>query len=141
MATTDEIRRRVEQADTYRSAKRSAAAQRVGELAQQRAAIAEQLYDIERKLGDVLADARDVMDMEELAQFTDVPAAELTRWLEARTMTRARRRKSTGTRDTRSNPSRGTAKPTAGQASPSSESALARPDNVHTPTRVPTDVT
>lgn len=57
MATTEEIQRRVEQTDTARSAKRSAAAQQVGELAARRAAIAEQLADIERALGDVLAAA------------------------------------------------------------------------------------
>lgn len=89
MATTDEIERRVAEADSARSAKRSATAQRVGELAQRRAAIAEQLSDIERELGDVLAEARDVIDVGELARFTDIPAADLTRWFTARTPTRA----------------------------------------------------
>jgi len=81
MTTADEIERRVEQVDTARSAKRAAAAQQVGALAQRRAAIAEQLADIEEQLGDVLAAVSDVMDIDELAGFTDVPAADLTRWL------------------------------------------------------------
>lgn len=85
MATTEEIARRVEQADTARSARRAAAAQRVGELAQRRAAVAEQLDQVERALGDELAAVQDVMDVDELAVFTDVPAADLTRWLTART--------------------------------------------------------
>lgn len=140
MTTTDEIRRRVEQADADRSAKRSAAAQHVGDLARRRAAIAEQLHDIERQLGDVLAVARDVMDMDELAHFTDVPTTELNRWLEARTMTRRRRKKTTSTPDKRSNPSRGTAKPTAGQAAASPEPTATRPGTAPMP-RVPAKVT
>jgi hypothetical protein len=130
MATPEEIERRIEQTDAPRTTRRSAAAKRVSELAQHRAAIAEQLTDIERQLGDVLADARDVIDMEELAQFTDVPVADLTRWLEVRTLTRTRRKKSTGTSGTKSNTSRGTTAapvrtPTARQASTPSGPATA----------------
>jgi hypothetical protein len=95
MATTEEIQPRVEQADTARSAKRSAAAQQVGELAQRRPAIAEQLESIERELGDVLAGAQDVIDIDELARFTDVPAADLTRWLTAHTARKPNRAKRT----------------------------------------------
>jgi hypothetical protein len=91
MATTDEIERRVEEADTARHARRSAAAQQVGELAQRRTAIAEQLGDLEGQLGDVLAAAGDVMGIDELARFTDVPAADLTRWRTARKPTRTKR--------------------------------------------------
>lgn len=85
MATTEEIARRVQQADIARSAQRAAAAQRVGELAGRRATLAEQLDEIERALGDELSAAQKVMDVDELAAFTDVPAADLTRWLSART--------------------------------------------------------
>ncbi|WP_246127720.1 hypothetical protein [Amycolatopsis rhizosphaerae] len=94
--TTDEIQRRVEEADTARSAKRSEAARQVGELAQRRAAVAAQLEDIERQLGDVLAGAQEVIDIDELARFTDVPAADLTRWLTARTTSRPKRKRSPG---------------------------------------------
>ncbi|WP_216211081.1 hypothetical protein [Amycolatopsis aidingensis] len=89
MATTDEIERRVAEADAARSARRTAAAKRVGELAQRRAAVAEELRAIERELGDALATDSDVIDVDELAQFTDVPAAELTRWLTNRKPVRA----------------------------------------------------
>jgi hypothetical protein len=107
VATTEEIRRRIEEADTARSAKRAAAAQQVGELAQRRAALAVQLADIERELGDVLAAARDVIDINELARFTDVPAADLMRWCDGRRTTRTKRKKSAGTPDAKSDTGRG----------------------------------
>jgi len=93
MATTEEIERRVEEADAARSARRTAAAKQIGDLAQRRAAIAEQLSDIERELGDVLAESNDVIEINELAKFTDVPAADLTQWLNNRKTTRPKRRK------------------------------------------------
>lgn len=95
MATTEEIRRRVEQADIERSARRSAAAQQVGELARRRAAVAAQLTDVERELGDVLAAAQDVIDLDELARFTDLKTVDLTQWLTTRTPRRGRPRKQT----------------------------------------------
>ncbi|MCE7009935.1 hypothetical protein LWC34_45090 [Kibdelosporangium philippinense] len=95
MATNEEIELRVKQSDTARSAKRSITAVRVGELAQRRAAVAEQLADIERELGDVLAGASDVIDIDELARFTDVPAADLARWLTNRKSARGRRKRPT----------------------------------------------
>jgi hypothetical protein len=96
MATSDEIRRRVEEADTARCAQRAAAAQQVGELALRRAAIAGQLEDIERELGDILAAATAVIGIDELAQFTDLKAADLTRWLTAHKPARVKRKKTTG---------------------------------------------
>lgn len=97
MATPDEIRHRVEEADTARCAQRATAAQQVGELALRRAAIAEQLDDIERELGDILADATQVIGIDELAQFTDVKAADLTRWLTTHKPVRAKRKRSATT--------------------------------------------
>ena len=93
MATAEDIQRRVEQADTARSVKRSTVAQQVGELAQRRAVLAGKLDEIERQLGDVLADASDVMDIDELASFTDIPVPDLTGWLTARKPARAKRKK------------------------------------------------
>ncbi|WP_020638787.1 hypothetical protein [Amycolatopsis balhimycina] len=81
MIMTDEIERRVEKADAEKSARRTAAAREVGELAHRRAALAEELAEVERKLGTVLVAAADVIGIDELAEFTDVPAADLTRWL------------------------------------------------------------
>jgi hypothetical protein len=81
MITTDEIERRVEKADADKSARRTAAAREVGELAHRRATLADELAEVERKLGTVLAAAADVVGVDELAEFTDVPAVDLNRWL------------------------------------------------------------
>jgi hypothetical protein len=139
MATADEIERRVEQADTARSAKRSAAAQQVGALAQRRAAIAEQLTDIEEQLGDVLAAVSDVMDIDELAGFTDVPAADLTRWLTARKPTRTKRKRpaASGENDTNRGPS---AARTSTARRTSTPPEAARTEAADTPVRVPAEV-
>jgi hypothetical protein len=97
MITTDEIERRVEKADAEKSARRTATAREVGELAHRRAALAEELAEVERKLGTVLAAAADVIGIDELTEFTDVPAADLTRWLAAG-KPRARRGRPPGSR-------------------------------------------
>jgi hypothetical protein len=97
MITTDEIERRVERADAEKSAKRTAAAREVGELAHRRTALAEELAEVERKLGEVLAAAADVISIDELTEFTDVPAADLTSWLTAG-KPRARRGRPPGSR-------------------------------------------
>jgi hypothetical protein len=96
MATLEEIDHRVHKVDTSRTARRAAAARQVSQLAQRRAAIAEQLEAVEHELGDVLAAARDVIGVEELAEFTDLKAADLTQWLTGRRSLRGRRKKPTG---------------------------------------------
>jgi hypothetical protein len=141
MATADEIERRVEQADTARSAKRSAAARQVGALAERRAAIAGQLADIEQQLGDVLATAVEVMTIDELAMFTDLPAADLTRLHGARKPSRGKRKRPAAgaASDTNRGPSTArtvTARPT----SPPPEPAPARTEAADTPARVPAEV-
>lgn len=97
MATPEEIRQRIEQADTARSARRAAAAQQVGELAQRRAGIVAQLTDVERELGKLVADAQDVIGVDELAAFTDLKPSDLTAWLAGYKPSRGRRRKPTTT--------------------------------------------
>jgi hypothetical protein len=98
MVTTEEIELRIKEADSARSARRTAAAKRVGELASRRTTVAGQLTDLERELGDVLAESSDVIEIHELARFTDVPAADLTRWLDNRKATRPKRKRvTTGT--------------------------------------------
>lgn len=97
MATPEEIRRRIEEADTARSARRAAAAQHVGELAQRRAAIVNQLAEVERALGDILVEAQDVIDVDELAGFTDLKASELAEWLAGRKTSRGGKRRRTTT--------------------------------------------
>lgn len=93
MATTDEIRRRVELADAERSNRRLATAQLVGELAHRRTALAAELHDVDVKLGDLITEAGDVMSLHELASFTDVPVDELTKWTAASKPKRGRRRR------------------------------------------------
>jgi hypothetical protein len=95
IATDDEIASHVKQNDIPLTAKRSAAAQQVGELARSRAGVATQLDNIERELGDVLSGAQDVITVDELARFTGVPAEDLARWLAAGTTTRAKRKRPT----------------------------------------------
>jgi hypothetical protein len=140
MATTEEIQRRVEEADSATSARRAAAAKQVGELAQRRAAVAEQLTDVETELGDVLAAANDVIDIDELARFTDVSAADLTRWRDGRTSTRTKRKRSTaGVAATKSSTSQRPSvveTPSARQASAPSEPALPGANTADTPARV-----
>ncbi len=97
MITTDEIERRVEKADAEKSARRTAAAREVGELAHRRAVLVEELADVERKLGTVLTAVADIMGIDELAEFTDVPATDLTKWLTAG-KPRARRGRPPGSR-------------------------------------------
>ncbi|QFU86724.1 hypothetical protein [Amycolatopsis sp. YIM 10] len=80
VTTQDEITRRLKERDAARSARRAQAATTVGELARRHTELAVQLADLERELGEVLTAAGDVIDVPELAQITDVPAADLTRW-------------------------------------------------------------
>ncbi|TWP46049.1 hypothetical protein FKR81_37390 [Lentzea tibetensis] len=142
MATTEEIERRVEDADSARSARRSAAAKQVGELALRRTAIAEQLADIERDLGDVLAESSDVMEIEELAEFTDLPVADLTRWRDTRktnhTKKKLRAARSVGARDDTSRGQSTPRPPTSGRAP--GPPAVPRVEVVTAPERVAADV-
>jgi hypothetical protein len=123
MATPEEIRQRVEKADTARSARRAAAAQHVGELAQRRAAILAQLAEVERELGEVVADEQDVIDVDELAAFTDLKPSDLTGWLAGHKPGRGKRRKAAAVPGTRSDSRRasGPRTSTQGQAPDSRE--------------------
>ncbi|RAS58980.1 hypothetical protein C8D87_11633 [Lentzea atacamensis] len=94
MATTDEIRRRVELADAERSNRRLATAQLVGELAHRRTVLATELQEVDVKLGELITEAEDVMSLPELASFTDVPVDELTKWTVASKPKRGRRKRS-----------------------------------------------
>ncbi|TKG60937.1 hypothetical protein [Prauserella endophytica] len=80
VTTEEEIARRLQERDSARSARRAQAATTVGELARRHTELAGQLVDLERELGEVLTAAGDVIDVSELAQVTDVPVADLTRW-------------------------------------------------------------
>jgi hypothetical protein len=93
--TPDEIQRRVTENDTARSRRRATIARRVGELARAHAAIADELADLERQLGEVLANADDVVTIAELATFTGVPTADITRWRAGHKPRRTTRKKAT----------------------------------------------
>jgi hypothetical protein len=123
MATPEEIRQRVEEADTARSARRAAAAQQVGELAQRRAAILTQLAEVERELGEVVADVQDVIDVDELAAFTDLKPSDLTGWLAGHKPGRGKRRKAAAALGSQSDTRRasGPRTPTQGKAPDSRE--------------------
>jgi hypothetical protein len=138
MATTEEIERRVEEADAARSAKRAAAAKRVGELGQLRAEVAEKLGDIERELGDVLAESSDVIEVDELAKFTDMPAADLTQWLNGRKTTRSKRKRSTASTSTTTSDARQAPSASGTAASPELTGARAA---AKASTQIPASVT
>jgi len=95
MPTDDEVEHRIEDVDAPRTARRKAAARQVNQLAQRRAAIVAQLEDVEGQLGQIIADAEDVITIDELARFTDLKAADLNQWAAGRKTTRARRKKPT----------------------------------------------
>ncbi|WP_434447673.1 hypothetical protein [Lentzea sp. E54] len=95
MATTDEIRERIKQADAARSVRRLAAAQRVGELANRRKALASELEEVDLELGAVLAENEDVISVPELAVVTDLSASDLTDWLSRRKTARTKRKRHT----------------------------------------------
>ena len=122
VATEEEITRSIAEDDAERTTRRAAAATRVGELARQRAALVDQLNDIERELGDVLAEASDVIEIDELARYTKVKATDLARWLNERKPTRTKRKRSPVARSD-------------GKSDPAS-----RPDPVDPPTRLSADV-
>lgn len=97
MPTSDEINRSVKEADAGRTEKRSQVCTRVAELAEQRAAQAEQLAETERALGEVLADGGEVITLDEVARFTGVSATDLDQWLAGRKTVRGKRKRSTAT--------------------------------------------
>jgi hypothetical protein len=90
----------------------------------------------------VLADASDVLDIDELARFTNIPPADLTGWLTAQKPVRTKKKKpaASAPSDTRRAPS--TARtPTNGQASALPEPAVPRIDTSDAPERVTAGVT
>ncbi|MER6900894.1 hypothetical protein ABT261_45025, partial [Amycolatopsis sp. NPDC000740] len=76
VALDDEIDDRLEEKDSARSARRRKAARTVGDLARRHADLARKLAGLEGALGEVLTAAGDVIDVPELAEVTDVPAAD-----------------------------------------------------------------
>ncbi|WP_116052073.1 hypothetical protein [Amycolatopsis palatopharyngis] len=116
VTSEEEIARRLEERDSVRSARRSQAATTVGELTRRHTELAGQLAELERELGEVLTAAGDVIDVPELAQVTDIAAADLTRWRDQATKP-ARRgkrtRRSSSKNDTKGNGTGASAEPPA----------------------------
>lgn len=106
IATAQEIRRRVEEADTARRERRAAAAQQVGELARQRAIHASKVEEFDRRLAEVIAGSRDVMEIDELSRFTSIQPDVLTGWLNASKPARTKKKKPSTTAGTRNHASR-----------------------------------
>ncbi|MBB3666209.1 hypothetical protein FB384_005170 [Prauserella sediminis] len=102
----DEITRRLDEVDAARTARRAEAATTIGELARRHSTVSGQLADLERELSTAVASAADVIDIAELAQVTDVPAADLTRWKEKAAKPRGRPRKRPATDNARTRRSR-----------------------------------
>lgn len=95
MATTDDIARRVKEADSSRSAKRTKAALLVGELTHERTAVLQRLTEIDQQIGDVIIDNNDVIAIDELATFTETSSADLEQIVSARKPNRGRRKRRT----------------------------------------------
>ncbi|WP_406637568.1 hypothetical protein [Amycolatopsis sp. WGS_07] len=94
-ATEEQITQRVKENDIPRTDHRTKVATQVGELAQRRSEVAEQLARVEQELGDVLAESRSIISLDELARFTDVPVEDLGRWRGDEKPHRAKRKKPT----------------------------------------------
>ncbi|MFI7122661.1 hypothetical protein [Amycolatopsis sp. NPDC049868] len=117
VTSEDEITRRLEERDSARSARRAQAAATVGELARRHAELAERLAGLERELGEVLTAVGDAIDVPELAEVTDIPAADLTRWRDqAAKPARGGKRKRPGTTKSNGIPGKDTPAATAPRA-------------------------
>lgn len=117
MATSNEIRHRIEQIDAATSTRRVTAAQRVSELADRRRTLATELEEIDTELGEVITEHADVISVPELAAVTDIPASELTNWLSSRKPSRAKRKRPTSAGpDTKNQPQNTTPRPAPGPA-------------------------
>ena len=126
IATAQEIRRRVDEADTARRERRAAAAHQVGELARQRAIHAGKVEEFDRQLAEVIAGARDVMEIDELSRFTGIRPAVLTEWLNAAKPARAKKKPPTAATHNDPNREQPTATTTTnGQAGPPPHQATA----------------
>lgn len=78
MVTADEIRARIQAADEKRIVLRAERATRVAELHQQVADKQSELAALTAALSDATRNALEVMSIDELAEFADLPRTELT---------------------------------------------------------------
>lgn len=122
MATADEIRQRVEQADRDRMAARQTAAADVAGKLDQRQALREQLDQADRELTQSVAAAEQVMTRRELAGFLDVKQNEVDEWATAGSSRTRQRGSGSAKRSSRSRSSRPRA---ASEAAPGGATAAA----------------
>ncbi len=97
MATSEEIQNRVDEFDSARSARRKAAAYQVSELAGRHDELVTQVDEVKRKLAEVLVEYSDVITVEELARFTEVPESHLEQWRDGVKAGRPKKRRATRT--------------------------------------------
>lgn len=97
MATPDEIQHRVDEFDSARSARRKAAAHQVSELAVRHDELVSEVDKVKRTLAEVLAEYSDVITVEELARFTEVPVSHLEQWQDGAKPGRNKKRRTSRT--------------------------------------------
>lgn len=77
MVTTGEIRKRVEDADRDRIKRRADAAESIASAVEQRANTRAALAELEASIAAQVKESEAVMSLDELAEFTGIPLAEL----------------------------------------------------------------
>lgn len=77
MVTTDEIRKRVEDADRDRIKRRADAAEAIATAVEQRTKARAALAELEASIAAQVKDSEAVMSLDELAEFTGIPVTEL----------------------------------------------------------------
>ena len=77
MVTTDEIRKRVEAADRARVQSRADAAAAIATAVEERTKVRAQLAELEASIAAQVKESAAVISLDELAEFTGIPVAEL----------------------------------------------------------------
>ena len=77
MVTTDEIRKRVEEADRARQESRADAAAAIAIAVEERTKVRAELAALEASIATQISASATVMSLDELAEFTGIPMAEL----------------------------------------------------------------
>ena len=124
MATSEEIQNRVDEFDSARSARRKAAAHQVSELARRHDELVTQVDEVKRKLAEVLAEYSDVITVEELARFTEVPESHLEQWRDGVKPGRAKKRRATRTPAARESTQHAAASPVVSSIDPKPTGAV-----------------
>lgn len=81
MPTDEEIERRVTTDDTPITARRVAIAQKVSDLGTRIAAVSEELQDLIGQMRQEIGDNHEIITVEKLAIYTEIPKAKFNEWL------------------------------------------------------------